>query len=135
MYCTNCGTEVKGNFCSNCGQKVTTNTAVEDVVKIETPTYDATVRNEERPADIARNMQEKPKGIFHYIKLIIMWYLCASFMVSGVSLVTTEVSAIAGIIWFVAGIVLCPLTMKEKPTSSKVVLAFTLFFVGMFFMP
>lgn len=62
------------------------------------------------------------------IILLFRWYITASFLLSGVLVATTSV--VPGLMWFIGGILFCPLLMKKTKTSIKVVGAFILFIIG-----
>ena len=139
MYCTNCGNEVTGNFCADCGHKVAKNSTVQENNRTKdvahTEVEKVMVQRDDWQPSANAEIQGAPKGGLHYIKLIVMWYLCVSFLVSGVGVATSGVSIIAGVLWFVAGIILCPLSMKDKSAALKIILGVVCFFIGVGFMP
>lgn len=61
--------------------------------------------------------------------LIIRWYITVSFLLSGISILTTT-SVVTGLMWLISGVLLCPLLLKKTKTSIKVIGAIILFIIG-----
>lgn len=134
MFCSNCGSEVNGNFCSNCGAKIKNRGQENDA--IGNPNRETTMAPEPQ-TNVTSNSSEqtKKRSIGYYIKAFVIWYITAASLLSGVSVIVSGVSVIAGILWFLSGLAFCPKVLPQLGTILKIVLGIILFLAGVNFMP
>lgn len=123
MFCSQCGSKCDGPFCSNCGAKVININENKASISKQSGGY-----IENTPINIPVK-----KGIFYYIKMFFWWYLCASFIVSGIAVL--GIRAISGITWFIGGIIICPALLKDYSAGIRFLISIILFAIGAVCMP
>lgn len=123
MFCSQCGSKCDGPFCSNCGAKVI-NINENKKQDLNQPN----IFTESVSIDIPAK-----KGVFHHIKMFFWWYLCVSFVISGIAVLGIKV--VSGALWFIGGIIICPELFKNYSTGIRFIISVILFSVGAVFMP
>lgn len=123
MFCSQCGSKCDGPFCSNCGAKV-----ININENKEQGLNQSNVSTESVSIDIPAK-----KGVFHYIKMFFWWYLCVSFVISGIAVLGIRV--VSGALWFIGGIIICPELFKGYSVGIRFLISIILFSVGAVFMP
>ena len=121
MYCTECGTKFEGKFCPKCGKSILVPDKLRDNLPIKTEHCEIETTGTQAP---------KKKGVLHYLKLAVLWYLVASFGLSGISVVVSGVSVLTGILWVTDAAVICPLLFKNLNGWIKGGFAVGLFLIG-----
>lgn len=126
MFCSQCSAQFEGQFCPNCGTKA--------IISInENKSYAPVPNQSSKYTETSPTNIPVKKGVFHYIKMFFWWYLCVSFIISGIAVLGIRV--VSGALWFIGGIIICPELFKNYSTGIRFIISVILFSVGAVFMP